>query len=123
MDYYNLLYEYNKLKEENERLKADNLSLRECLQNNKVISTSNIASTEENILSNAGVNQNSTASRKVELFMSYFRGRPHVYAKRFENQKKGTAGYSPVCGNEWRRGVCRKPKVNVPLAITRILSL
>ena len=42
--------------------------------------------------------------------MSLFRGRDDVYAKRWENQIKGTAGYSPACGNEWKPGLCQKPK-------------
>jgi len=29
----------------------------------------------------------------------------------WENAAKGTRGYSPACKNEWRRGVCNKPKV------------
>lgn len=47
---------------------------------------------------------------KVALFRSLFRGRADVYPQRWESQK-GTSGYSPVCGNEWRPGVCGKPKV------------
>ena len=33
-----------------------------------------------------------------------------MYPQRWETQK-GTAGYSPVCDNEWRPGICRKPKI------------
>ena len=47
---------------------------------------------------------------KVSLFMSLFKGREDVYAKRWENTKKGTSGYSPVCLNEWQPGICGKPK-------------
>ena len=42
--------------------------------------------------------------------MSLFKGRDDVYAKRWENQKKGTSGYSPFCLNEWKPGLCAKPK-------------
>ena len=42
--------------------------------------------------------------------MSLFKGRDDVYAKRGENRKKGTSGYSPVCLNEWIVGICSKPK-------------
>ncbi len=48
--------------------------------------------------------------RKITLFMSLFKGRDDVYAKRWENKKKGTSGYSPVCLNKWRPGLCAKPK-------------
>ena len=29
----------------------------------------------------------------------------------WENQKKGTRGYSPACASEWVRGVCDKPRI------------
>ncbi|MDR2075327.1 MAG: DEAD/DEAH box helicase [Desulfovibrio sp.] len=49
-------------------------------------------------------------AEKIALFQSLFRGRTDVYPQRWESQK-GTSGYSPVCGNEWRPGICGKPKV------------
>ncbi|MDD4927808.1 MAG: hypothetical protein PHP85_00850 [Gallionella sp.] len=48
---------------------------------------------------------------KVALFMRLFRGRTDVYLIRWESQKTGKVGYSPVCVNEWRAGVCDKPRV------------
>ena len=42
--------------------------------------------------------------------MSLFKGREDVYAKRWQSKQKGTSGYSPSCLNEWRSGVCAKPK-------------
>lgn len=56
------------------------------------------------------INNLSTPAEKIKLFMSLFKGRDDVYAKRWENKKKGTSGYSPVCLNEWRPGLCAKPK-------------
>lgn len=47
-----------------------------------------------------GVNKRSGPDEKVRLFMSMFRGRDDVYAKRWENKAKETAGYSPACKNE-----------------------
>ncbi|MFH2114742.1 MAG: DEAD/DEAH box helicase family protein [Spirochaetota bacterium] len=47
---------------------------------------------------------------KIALFRRLFRGREDVYPRRWESAK-GTSGYSPVCGNEWRPGVCQKPRV------------
>ena len=47
---------------------------------------------------------------KIKLFMSRFKGRDDVYARRWENKKKGTFGYSPSCVNEWKPGVCAKTK-------------
>lgn len=49
-------------------------------------------------------------SKKVALFRRLFRGRTDVYPLRWESAK-GTSGYSPACGNEWKPGVCHKPKV------------
>jgi hypothetical protein len=33
-----------------------------------------------------------------------------IFPKMWENQKKGTRGYSPACASEWVRGVCDKPR-------------
>ena len=53
----------------------------------------------------------SPPEEKIALFRSRFRGREDVYPRRFENRKTGKSGYSPVCANEWVRGVCEKPRV------------
>ena len=55
-------------------------------------------------------NRSSTAG-KVALFRSLFRGREDVYPKRWENARTRRAGYAPVCGNEWKPGICGKPSV------------
>jgi len=57
------------------------------------------------------VTQTSSSVEKIALFRSLFRGRAEVYPARFESLKTGKAGYSPVCGNEWVRGVCEKPRI------------
>jgi superfamily II DNA or RNA helicase/very-short-patch-repair endonuclease len=57
------------------------------------------------------VNHQSSSSAKVGLFRSLFRGREDMYPRRFESRKTGKSGYSPVCGNEWVRGICEKPKI------------
>ena len=51
------------------------------------------------------------AAHKVELFRSLFRGRDDVFAVRWENTAKQRSGYAPRCSNEWKRGVCEKPRV------------
>jgi superfamily II DNA or RNA helicase len=48
---------------------------------------------------------------KIALFLSLFRCREDVYPRLWENPKTGIKGYSPVCRNEWFRGVCEKPRV------------
>jgi len=47
---------------------------------------------------------------KITLFRCLFRGRDDVYPQRWESAK-GKSGYSPACGNEWKPGVCHKPRV------------
>ncbi|HRV72165.1 MAG TPA: DEAD/DEAH box helicase family protein [Thermovirgaceae bacterium] len=49
-----------------------------------------------------------TSHEKVRLFRSLFRGRSDVFAVRWESSA-GRSGYSPACGNEWKRGLCGKP--------------
>ena len=58
----------------------------------------------------AEINNQSDVREKIELFLSLFRGRDDVYALRWENRRKGTAGYSPCCNNEWKDGICLKPR-------------
>lgn len=55
------------------------------------------------------VTRHSQNDEKIDLFMSMFKGRTDVYAKKWKS-KKGTSGYSPVCLNEWAPGICNKPK-------------
>src|ERR1700733_2787287 len=53
----------------------------------------------------------SPTEAKSALFRSLFRGRDDVYPRRFESRKTGKSGYSPVCANEWVRGICEKPRI------------
>lgn len=53
----------------------------------------------------------SPTAEKIALLRSLFRGREDVFPRRWENAQSGKAGYSPVCRNEWVRGVCGKPQV------------
>ena len=39
---------------------------------------------------------------RVALFMSLFKGREDVFARRWFSKSTGKAGYQPVCINEWR---------------------
>lgn len=50
------------------------------------------------------------AGNSVYLFRSLFRGREDVFARRWYSTKTEKAGYSPMCANEWKPGVCIKPK-------------
>ncbi len=59
----------------------------------------------------SGVNHSSPVAAKVALFRELFRGRQEVYPRRFESRKTGRAGYSPVCGHEWVKDLCLKPRI------------
>ncbi len=50
-------------------------------------------------------------AEKIALFKSLFQGRTDVYPKRFESRKTSKSGYHPACANEWKNGICLKPKV------------
>ena len=51
-----------------------------------------------------------STEEKVALFRRLFRGRTDVYPVRWES-KAGKSGYSPACANEWRSGICDKPRI------------
>jgi hypothetical protein len=110
-----LLNENNRLTKENSRLKALlGLGEPELTQpTDSANSTETDIPDDESACRNcfAGVNGTSDPLVKIRLFMSLFRGRDDVYAKRWENKDKGTSGYSPVCLYQWQPGVCGKPKI------------
>ena len=120
--YQQLLIENNRLKEEIKKLKAQfGLTAgREESQDSDTVS-GYLSAPEPELLNQQGepklsiaaegINKRSGTGEKVRLFMSLFRGRDDVYAKRWENKTKGTAGYSPACGNEWKPSICQKPKI------------
>lgn len=58
----------------------------------------------------ADVHMRSTPEEKIRLFRSLFRGREDVFARRWYSVQKEKGGYAPVCANEWKYGVCVKPK-------------
>ncbi|MBW2202405.1 MAG: helicase, partial [Deltaproteobacteria bacterium] len=108
MKYKELLIEYNlllsensRLTEENNRLKAQFGIMKSKPSKNSI--TKIIAEkTKLDDESTGGasflnVNNTSDSISKIKLFMSLFKGRDDVYAKRWENKKKATSGYSPVC--------------------------
>jgi len=52
-----------------------------------------------------------STAMKVALFRRLFRGRTDVYPVRWESKTTGKSGYAPACANEWRAGVCNKPRI------------
>jgi hypothetical protein len=56
------------------------------------------------------INKYSSPEEKIELFMSLFRGREDVYAKRCYSKKYGSSYYIPACKNEWVQGICDRAR-------------
>ena len=66
------------------------------------------------------ISHHSTAD-KVALFRRLFRGRDDVYPVRWEGKTSGKSGYSPACANEWRVGICEKPRIKCGECSKRLL--
>ena len=63
-----------------------------------------------------------TTDEKVALFRTLFRGRMDVYPIRWEGKTRGKSGYAPACANEWRAGVCEKPRIKCGDCAHRVLQ-
>lgn len=120
--YQALLIENDRLKAENEKLKSQlaalnhfeekpgQVKMQDAAVDDKetpspVISTESIPADPATT-----INQDSKSNEKIKLFMSLFRGREDVYAKRWQNIN-GKSGYAPACFNEWKAGICEKPRI------------
>ncbi|OUR81338.1 DNA/RNA helicase, partial [Colwellia psychrerythraea] len=79
-------------------------------QESLLIERQKLLQQDEQLLAN-NFNQYAPVENKVELFLSYFKGRPDIYPFRWES-KNGRSGYSPACWNEWKPKLCNKPKVS-----------
>lgn len=62
-----------------------------------------------------------STAEKVALFRRLFRGRTDVYPIRWESKSTGRTGYTPACANEWRVGVCEKPRIKCSECNSRLL--
>ncbi len=49
-----------------------------------------------------------TGDDKLKLFRTLFHGREDIYPKYWEKPAEKRKGYSPVCGNWWKEGLCPK---------------
>ncbi|MEW6657110.1 MAG: DEAD/DEAH box helicase family protein [Thermodesulfobacteriota bacterium] len=113
MDFKTLLQKHQALLAENQALKEENLSLKVRLglvepperRFSQEVFKRDLSPSAPSVTLKA-----TTPAEKVQLFMSLFKGRDDVYAKRWES-KEGKSGYAPVCLNEWAAGFCRKPEV------------
>lgn len=102
---------------QNQELLAENKRLREMtglseevtIQKEEATPVLNFA--EEESLETSSINKYSSPEEKIELFMSLFRGRTDVYAKRCYSKKHDSSYYIPACKNEWARGLCDRTRV------------
>lgn len=62
-----------------------------------------------------------STAEKVTLFRRLFRGRTDAYPIRWEGKTSGKSGYVPACANEWRAGVCHKPRIKCGDCSNRLL--
>ena len=96
-----------------ERLRAENAMLRGLLRAHGIEIPEDTAQggadAAQSMEAGLKVSKRSATVDKISLFMSLFHGREDVYARRWES-KNGGSGYSPACKNEWRKGICLKPR-------------
>ncbi|MFH5835219.1 TOTE conflict system archaeo-eukaryotic primase domain-containing protein [Proteiniclasticum sp. C24MP] len=97
--------ENRRLKEENHALKARFLEEQKESQEFQIQTVLKLEPDSSD--SSELISRTSSAKEKIDLFKSLFRGREDVCAKRWKNQ----SGYSPYCLNDFKDGICRKPKV------------
>ena len=69
------------------------------------------ATPDEGAVIGPPVTDRSPPKAKIALFRSLFAGREDAFPRRWENARTGKAGYAPACANEWKRGLCGKPRV------------
>jgi hypothetical protein len=107
----------DELEKENQDLRAVNQQLREALglqveelniQKQECKPTENENTPAETLFP---FNKFSKPNEKIKLFMSLFRGRTDVYAKRCYSKNHDSSYYMPACKNEWVYGVCERPRV------------
>jgi len=62
-----------------------------------------------------------STEEKIAIFRRLFRGRTDVYPVRWESKTTRKSGYAPACANEWRAGVCEKPRIKCSDCNNRLL--
>jgi len=51
---------------------------------------------------------NLSPKEKINIYKNLFKGRTDIFAAHWEKADKSVSGYSPVCLNEWKKGICIK---------------
>lgn len=106
---YNELYEkYKLLEAENDKLKIEINLFKTMLYDRQLEMSDSIKPIViKEADSNCYITMKSDSKDKIELFKSLFRGRVDICAKKWKNK----SGYSPYCFNDFKSGICSKPKI------------
>ena len=110
-----LIQQVADLERELATLRAENVRLRESMNQAEIRESSPI---ELNGLSETAAPDNPSfvaprnlkTEDKVAIFKRLFKGRMDIYPVRWDSQS-GKSGYAPACGNEWKPGICEKPRI------------
>lgn len=98
----------SKIEAEVAQLRAENAALKALLAMHGIATPPAIVAAVPVILRDSS---QLSPEAKVKLFRRLFRGREDIYPVRWISKTTEKPGYSPVCANEWRRGVCEKPRI------------
>ena len=126
MDFKTLLLKHQALLAENQALKEENLALKARLglaepPESRIFSRREVQQDVSSSEPSLHLKDSANPTEKIRLFMSLFKGRDDLYAKRWES-KEGRAGYAPVCLNEWKPGFCGKPEVKCASCAHRLYA-
>ena len=100
-----------KLLAELERLRSENALLRDQLGLPPETNASAVEKQPEiNATDAPAITHRTSTQKKVFFFRDIFKGRDDVYPVRWKGQH-GKTGYAPACANEWRPGICEKPRI------------
>lgn len=107
MKYAELLEKYEELLSENKKLKETIVELKAKITEESTVKcmvkeTENLINDEDT----TGITKKSSTQEKLELYLSIFKGRTDVCAKRWRNKP----GYSLYCFNDFKPGICNKPR-------------
>ncbi len=96
-----------RLRERLERLDAERAELATRLAKLSRVRPPDPANAE----SGATLTMRSPTRDKIAMFRRLFEGRSDVFPRLWQNAAKNRSGYAPACANEWKRGVCGKPRI------------
>lgn len=97
------------------RLKALELEKTELLQKLRALQATNtpliVTKQSEMIGKPTRAEKPVSPEEKISLFLELFCARESVFPRLWENSVKQSKGYAPACANEWKAGICGKPRV------------